>query len=176
MKKKTINNLKTYSSTKPSNLCWPNQSQKSSYCFRIQCKWVCKWWYWTSNYQSVVLNMIKFHWIDEFPQKYSIMTSRVQWIQRTWSKKIKFKIVRVMKFTFKTRYSHLLLSITFNDEFWRSHLGILHRSTKHNNRDPKQSIQTTFHYYFRAFDQNKTMDFKIPEHFLFIHFTWVTWY
>ena len=38
----------------------------------------------------------------------------------------KFKIFKVMKLTFKTRASHFLLSITFNDKFRKSHVGILY--------------------------------------------------
>ena len=34
----------------------------------------------------------------------------------------------------RTKYRHLFLSITFNDKFWRPHLGILHLNTSHNNK------------------------------------------
>ena len=43
------------------------------------------------------------------------MTSNLYWIQGLWKKK--FKIIKVMKFTSKTKFKHLLLNITFNDTF-----------------------------------------------------------
>lgn len=43
--------------------------------------------------------------------------------------KVKLKILKVMKLNFKTRYSHLLLNISFDDKFWGSHLRILHLNT-----------------------------------------------
>ena len=44
-------------------------------------------------------------------------------------KKFKFKIFKVMKSTFKIIFSQLLLRITFDDRFWRSHIDILYLST-----------------------------------------------
>ena len=55
-------------------------------------------------------------------------------------KKFKFKIVKVMKFTFKTIYSHFLSSITSNDTFSRSHLGILHLKTQYNDREHHENV------------------------------------
>ena len=43
--------------------------------------------------------------------------------------KKKVKMVKVMKFTFEIKSNHLLLSSTFDDKFWRSHVNILHLST-----------------------------------------------
>ena len=39
-----------------------------------------------------------------------------------------FKILKVMKFIFKSKFNHVLLSIKYNDNFWRSQLDILHLS------------------------------------------------
>jgi hypothetical protein len=39
-----------------------------------------------------------------------------------------------MKSTPKIRLNHLLLSITFNDKYWRFKLGFLHLSVQHNNK------------------------------------------
>ena len=50
-------------------------------------------------------------------------------IQGMWTKEIKFYIVKVMKFMSKTGPSHLLMSIAFNDMFWKPHIGILHLRT-----------------------------------------------
>ena len=44
-------------------------------------------------------------------------------------KNFKFKIFKLMKFTFKTRFSQLLLRIAFDDRFWRSNIDILYLST-----------------------------------------------
>ena len=44
-------------------------------------------------------------------------------------RKIHFYILKVMKFTSKTRASDYLLSSTFFDKFWKSHLDILYVST-----------------------------------------------
>ena len=41
-------------------------------------------------------------------------------------KKSNFKIFKVMNFSSKTRFGHLLLSITFNDKFYICHLDILY--------------------------------------------------
>ena len=73
--------------------------------------------------------MIKLHLNDDFPAK--IFDDDLKFIMnsRNMEKKIKLKIVKVVKLTSKTRFSHVLLSITFNDKFWRSHLGVLHLST-----------------------------------------------
>ena len=38
------------------------------------------------------------------------------------------------KFKFRKRSSHLLMNITLIDNFWGSHLGILHLNTQNNNR------------------------------------------
>ena len=43
---------------------------------------------------------------------------------KEYEKQIKFKVVKVMKFSSNTASSHLLLNIYFNNEFWRSHLQI----------------------------------------------------
>ena len=48
---------------------------------------------------------------------------------RNMEKHSKFKIFKVMKFTFKTRFSQLLLRITFDDRFRRSNIDILYLST-----------------------------------------------
>ena len=48
--------------------------------------------------------------------------------------KFNFKICKVIKFTLKTIFNHVLLTITFNDKFWRSKLNILHLSIEHNNK------------------------------------------
>ena len=45
-----------------------------------------------------------------------------------------------MNFMCKTKSSRVLLSITFSDKFWRSHLGILHLSTQHNNEGHYEKI------------------------------------
>ena len=45
-----------------------------------------------------------------------------------------FKIVKVMKSMSKTRIYHLLLSIIFNNKYWRSQLDFLHFSIQHNNK------------------------------------------
>ena len=39
-----------------------------------------------------------------------------------------------MKSTFKTKLCHLVLSITFDYNFWKFHLDVLHLTTWHNNR------------------------------------------
>ena len=55
-----------------------------------------------------------------------------------------------MKPTSKTIFNHLLLSITFNDKFWRSRLDILLLIIEHNNvchhkkNQFKQHFATTF--------------------------------
>ena len=46
-----------------------------------------------------------------------------------------FKIVMVMKSMSKVWLNHLLLSITFNDKYWRSQLDFLHLSAQHINKD-----------------------------------------
>ena len=43
-------------------------------------------------------------------------------------KKINCKIFKVMKPTFKTKFSHLVLIIAFNDKYSRPQLDILHLS------------------------------------------------
>ena len=45
-----------------------------------------------------------------------------------------FKIAKVMKSTSKTKLNHLLLSITFNDKYWRSQLDFLQLSIQHKNK------------------------------------------
>ena len=59
-----------------------------------------------------------------------------------WKKKFQFKIFKVMKLTFNILFSQLLLRITFDDKFWRSHIDILYLSTQLNNggHHEKQSI------------------------------------
>ena len=77
----------------------------------------CKWWYWTSSCQNFGLkdDKITLNWwfsTKMFDDDLKcIMSSRIM------KNKIKLKIVKVMKFTFKTRSGHFLLSITFNDKF-----------------------------------------------------------
>ena len=44
-----------------------------------------------------------------------------------------FKIFKVMKSTSKIKLNHFLLSIIFNNEFWRPQLESLHLSIQHNN-------------------------------------------
>ena len=80
-------------------------------------------------------------------------------IQGTF-KKIQVQLFEVMKFMFKTRSSHLLLSIIFNDKFLRSHLGILQNISHHEN----YLIKTTFFYYFKAFDK-RNYGLKIQKQF-----------
>ena len=58
-----------------------------------------------------------------FYKTYIWWWSQVYNIFKEYEDKINFKIVKVMKFMSKTKYSHLLLSITSNDKFWRPHLG-----------------------------------------------------
>ena len=41
-------------------------------------------------------------------------------------KEFKFKIFKVMELTFKIIFNQLLLRITFDDRFWRSHIDILY--------------------------------------------------
>ena len=53
---------------------------------------------------------------------------------KEYEKKFNFKIVKVVKSTSKTRLNHLLLSITFNDKYWRSQLDVLYTSIQHNNK------------------------------------------
>jgi hypothetical protein len=65
---------------------------------------------------------------------------------RNVEEKIKFKIVKVMKFTSKTRSSHVLLSI--NDKFLRSHLDVLHLSTLYNNRDHHEILFSLNNYIY----------------------------
>jgi hypothetical protein len=43
------------------------------------------------------------------------------------------KIVKITKSMFKTGLNHLLLSTTFNDEYWRFQLKFLHSGIRHNN-------------------------------------------
>ena len=45
------------------------------------------------------------------------------------------KWIKVMKSTSKLKLKHLLLSITFNDNFWSSQLDFLHLSIKYDNKD-----------------------------------------
>ena len=45
---------------------------------------------------------------------------------RHMKNKIKFKIFKVMKLTMKIIFSQLLLRITVDDRFWRSHIDILY--------------------------------------------------
>ena len=44
-------------------------------------------------------------------------------------RKFKFKKFKIMKLTFKIIFSQLLLHITFDDRFGRSHIDILYLST-----------------------------------------------
>ena len=113
--------------------------------------------------EFVLQNVIKSHWIDDFLQNY--FSSSVKWIKRIWKNKIKPKRVKVMNFSFKTGSSHLFLSNTFDDKFWRSHLSILPLifSARTKVTLKKHSILTTFCYYFLAFDQ-KNYRFKTQEH------------
>ena len=53
-------------------------------------------------------------------------------------KKIKYKIFKVMKLTFKNIFSKLLLRLTFDDRFWRSHIDILYLNTYLNNRGHRE--------------------------------------
>ena len=48
---------------------------------------------------------------------------------KDYEKNFKFKIFKVMKLTFKIIFSQLLLHITFDDRFWKSHINILYLST-----------------------------------------------
>ena len=65
---------------------------------------------------------------------------------RNMKENSKFKIVKVMKSTSKTRLNHLLLRITFNDKYRRSQLDFLHLSIQHNNKghhEKKSSLNNT---------------------------------
>ena len=66
-----------------------------------------------------------------------------------------------MKFMSKSRSSHFLLSITFNDRFWRSHLGIMHLRSSWKN----SQFWITLFYSSKVFDQKKLW-FKDTEAFL----------
>ena len=99
-------------------------SKRSTYS-RRWCKWVCKWWYWASNCQVFVKNMIKYIELMIFYQKQFWWWPQLYNEINNCGEKIKFKIAKVMKFTSKTRSSHFLLSVTFRDKFWRSHHGVL---------------------------------------------------
>jgi hypothetical protein len=57
---------------------------------------------------------------------------------RNMKKNPKFKIVKDMKFTSKTRFNHLLLSITLYDTYWKSQLDFLYLSIQHNNKGHRE--------------------------------------
>ena len=61
---------------------------------------------------------------------------------KKYEEKSNFKIFKFMKSTSKTKFTLLLLSITFNDKFWRSQLNILCLFNLHNNKGhhEKESI------------------------------------
>ena len=64
-------------------------------------------------------------------------------------KKINFKILKVMKLTFKIILSQLLLRITFDDRLWRSQIDILYFIISLNNKDhhENKSILNNSCYY-----------------------------
>lgn len=110
--------LKKYWSTRSSNLCWQKHSKKKSTYYKGQ--WMR--WCWTSDYQF-------FCWKhDKITLKWRFC-AKILDLKCMKKKKVKFKIVKVMKLMSKISSSHMLLSITFKDKFWRSHLEFLCLST-----------------------------------------------
>ena len=91
---------------------------------------------------------------------------------KEYEEKIKFELVKVMNFMSQTESSHLLLSSTFIDDFWRSHCGIPHSGTWHNNRGHhEKKIQFKQHFATTSWCLTKNLQFlRIPEHF-WVHFT-----
>ena len=47
---------------------------------------------------------------------------------KEYDKNSNFKIFKVMKSIFKSKFNHVLLNINYNDKFWRSQLDMLHLS------------------------------------------------
>ena len=127
--KKIVNNFWKYWSTKPSNLCWQNNLKKSphileygasgdieqvsKFCLKYNKNRLNQWFSTKENYFKLFFD----------DNRKFIMNSRDMKMH------IRFKIVKVMKFTSKTKRSYLLLSITLNDRFQRSNLRIPHLST-----------------------------------------------
>lgn len=65
--KKYIVTFLKYRSTLLSNLSWQQKCKRVD-IYRIWCKWVCTWWYWTSNSQKDCFKYDKWHWGDDIVQ------------------------------------------------------------------------------------------------------------
>ena len=87
----------------------------------------------------------------------------MNWTNRKQDSKL--NIFKAMKFTSKPKFSHLLLSITFDDKLGRSHLDILDLGTwqKYRGHHEKYSNLNNICWFFQAFDQNN-YGFSISQH------------
>ena len=85
---------------------------------------------------------------------------------RNMKENFNFKIIKVMKSTSKTKLNQLLLSITYNEKYWRSSLDFLHLSIQHNNKGHHENKSNSNNaLLLRLGFDPKIMVFSIPEHF-----------